>query len=479
MNRLDYNRRDFMKAVGLGTASLVLAGCSQGTRGLVGHAHRRKPNFVFILIDDLGWQDVGFMSNTFCKTPNIDRLAREGVVFTSAYANGPNCAPSRACIMSGQYSPRHGVYTVGSPERGKAHLRKLVPVPNKVMLDLAIVTIPEALKPAGYACGHFGKWHLGKNKNYKPGRAGDPESQGFGDVLTTGKPNRKSDPGADAHHTRLITDRAIAFMEKNRNKPFFCYASYNTIHTPLMEDPHLVAKYQAKAESGQPANNPVVAAMIETLDNNVGRMLDKIDDLKIADDSVIFFFSDNGGVAGLSRMGPLRGGKGMLYEGGIREPMIVRWPSRARAGSICDAPVIGIDFYPTIVEMAGAPKPKGYILDGESIVPLLKGAKALERKAIFWHFPAYLEANYGWKGTWRTTPAGAVRQGDWKLIEFFEDGRLELYNLKDDVGEQNNLAEKMPEKAKELYELMIAWRKSVDAAVPTKLNPAYDPSGKL
>ena len=433
---------------------------------------------MFILIDDLGWQSVGFMGSRYYETPNIDKLAGQGVIFTSAYTNAPNCAPTRACLMSGQYTPRHGVYTVGSSARGKAHLRKLIPIPNKVMLDLDIVTIAEALKPAGYACGHFGKWHLGKNKNYKPARPGDPGSQGFDDVFTTQKAKSNADLKTDAHHTKMITDKAIAFIEKNKDKQFFCYVSHNTIHTPIIEAPDLVAKYQARPESKQAENNPVVAAMIETLDKNVGRMLDRLDDLKIADNTVVFFFSDNGGVLKMSSMGPLRGGKGMLYEGGIRVPMIVRRPGKANAGSVCDVPVIGVDFYPTILEMAGTAKPTGQILDGESVVPLLKGRNTLKRKAIFWHFPAYLQADYGFPGTWRTTPAGAVRQGNWKLIEFFEDGRLELYNLKDDIGERNNLAQQMPQKTKELHGLLKRWRGSVNAPVPAKLNPEYNPNKK-
>ena len=236
----------------------------------------------------------------------------------------------------------------------------------------------------------------------------------------------------------------------------------------------MVEKYRNK-QGSEGQNNPKYAAMVESVDQGVGRILDCIDKLGLRDNTVVFFFSDNGGVVGITSMAPLRGGKGMLYEGGIREPMIVRWPGRAKAGGVCDVPVIGIDFYPTILEMAGAPKPKGHILDGESIVPLLIGGKNLKRKAIFWHFPAYLQRNYGWKETWRTTPAGAVRQGDWKLIEFFEDGRLELYNLKDDIAEKNNLAQEMPEKTEKLHELLKKWRKSVNAPVPTELNPKYNP----
>lgn len=470
------NRRDFFKTIGLGAAALAIPGCAKRAHRL-GETNKR-PNFLFIYVDDMGWGDTGFNGNEFCETPNIDRLAKEGVIFTSAYSNAPNCAPSRACLMSGQYTPRHGVYTVGSSERGRSSQRKLIPIKNTVVLRPDIVTIAEALKPAGYVCGHFGKWHLGKDSRSKSAGAGGPGSQGFDEVLTTKKPGKKRDRPADAHHARQITDRAIAFMQNNKDNPFFCYVSHNTIHTPLMEAPALVAKYEAKAGAGQFGKHAVIAAMIETLDKNVGRLLDKLEDLTIADNTVVFFFSDNGGLWRLSSMGPLRGGKGTLYEGGIRVPMIIRQGRTPRAPARCDVPVAGIDFYPTMLDMAGVTKPSAHLLDGQSIVPLLKGAGDLERKAIFWHFPAYLQSNYGYPGRWRTTPAGVVRCGDWKLIEFFEDGRLELYNLKEDVGEKNNLAEKIPEKTKELHDLLKNWRRSVNAPVPTELNPEYNPGAK-
>jgi len=206
--------------------------------------------------------------------------------------------------------------------------------------------------------------------------------------------------------------------------------------------------------------------------------MDKLDELGLTENTVVFFFSDNGGHANMTSMAPLRGSKGMLYEGGIRVPMIVRWPGEAKVRSVCDVPVIGTDFYPTILEMAGVPRPAGHILDGTSIVPLLKGKGRFKRSAIFWHFPAYLEPYNEKQRPWRTMPVGAVRQWDFKLIEFFEDNRLELYNLKNDIGEKNNLAEKMPDKAKELHQLLVDWRKSIDAPVPTQKNPKYDPNAK-
>lgn len=462
-------RRDFLKATALTSAGVLFPSLLHAAAKPLS---KRPPNFLFIFIDDMGWADVGYNHNKFVETPNIDALAASGVVFTNAYSNAPNCAPSRACLMSGGYTPRHGIYTVGRSERGKSHNRKLIPTKNTTWLDPKVVTIAEALKPSGYVCGHFGKWHLGSDKKQVDGISTDPGSQGFDDVLVTQRASKKAK--TDAHHVAQITDRAVNFMKNNADKPFFCYVAHNTIHSPLLEEAALIAKYKAKSQN--PPNSPVIAAMIETLDKNVARLLKSLDDLNIADNTVVFFFSDNGGVFGFSDMGPLRGGKGMLYEGGVREPMIVRYPGVTKAGTKCDVPVMGIDFYPTILDVANAPKPSGQILDGKSFLPLLKGRKNLDRKAIFWHFPAYLEGNYGWKHTWRTTPAGAVRAGDWKLIEYFEDGRLELYNLKNDVGEKNNLAEKMPAKTEELHNLLKNWRRSLNAPVPKILNPLYNPN---
>ena len=465
------NRRDFLKAVGLGAASaLAVPGCGGNTWRFTDEASGEKPNFVFILIDDLGWKDLGFMGSQYYETPNIDKLADQGVIFTSAYTNAPNCAPTRACIMSGQYTPRHGVYTVGSSERGKAHLRKLIPIRNKTELDPKVVTVVEALKGAGYVCGHFGKWHLGEGAQFAPASRGfDVEFQ-------------RDHKGGHFNHTGeyltdRLTDKAIDFMEKYKDKPFFVYLSHHAVHTPIQAKKEMIEKYQRKQGSGG-QNNPTYAAMIESVDQSVGRVVGKLDELGLADNTIVFFFSDNGGVIGITSMKPLRGGKGMLYEGGIRVPLIVRWPGKIKPGSICDVPVSGIDFYPTMLEMAGAPKPSGQVLDGESIVPLLTQSGTLKRKAIFWHFPAYLQANYGWKGIWRTTPAGAVRQGNWKLIEYFEDDTLELYNLKNDIGEQNNLAQEMPKKTKQLHDLLKNWRKSLNAPVPTKRNPKYNPEAE-
>ena len=424
---------------------------------------------MFIFIDDLGYKDLTCFGSTYYETPHIDKLAGQGMRFTSAYSNAPNCAPTRACLISGQYTPRHGVYTVGSPERGKARLRKLIPIPNRTNLDSKIVTIPEALKAAGYRTACIGKWHLGDKEPFRP------EDRGFDVVF------RRSHRGhfmPDGQYlTDRLTDEAVKFIEQNRDKPFFLYLSHHTVHTPIQAKKELIEKYRKKKPSGE-HNNPTYAAMVESMDQSVGTVCDKLDELALSDNTVVFFFSDNGGYANATSMVPLRGSKGMLYEGGIRVPMIAHWPGRIKAKTSCDVPVIGIDFYPTFLELAGAPKPSGHLLDGVSLVPLLTQRQALGRQAIFWHFPAYLEPYNKKQQPWRMTPGGAVRQGDWKLIEFFEDGKVELYNLKDDISENNDLAKTKPAKTKELHRILVEWRKSVDAPVPTEKNPQYNPDAK-
>jgi len=473
------NRRDFLKSCALATAGCTLAGTSAHAR-----TEPKRPNIVFLFIDDMGWRDVGFMGSRYYRTPNIDKLASQGMVFTNAYSNAPNCAPARACLMSGCYGPRHGVYTVDNSDRGQSRYRKLIPIENTKVLDPEIVTVAEAIKPAGYVSASIGKWHLGDDP-----QAG-PCAQGF-DVNVGG--NSAGSPRKDGHFvpyrnpdlpdgpkgeylTDRLTDEALKFIEANKEKPFFLYLPHYAVHTPLQAKAGLIAEYKKRPGSkGQ--SNPTYAAMIESTDQGVGRIMAKLDELGLTDNTIVFFFSDNGGVKGITSNEPLRGGKGMLYEGGIREPMAVRWPGVVKAGSTCDCPVIGIDMYPTILEMTGSPRPEGKVLDGRSIVPLLKGKRTLNRPAIYWHFPAYLQgkAEGARDEHFRTRPGAAMRAGDWKLIEYFEDGQLELYNLADDLSETKNLASAMPEKTGELHNMMLTWRKELNAPVPTKPNPDYNP----
>ena len=475
-------RREFIKSLGLGA---MVIGAS-GARPLLGakplfQETGRKPNFIFILVDDMGWKDAGFMGSTYYETPHMDRLAQGGMTFTQAYANAPNCAPSRACLLSGQYTPRHGVYTVNSSKRGLSKHRKLIPIENKKVLDGDIVTLAEALKTVGYATAHIGKWHLGD------GPDSGPKGQGF-DVNMggnrSGSPRRYFSPyknkdlpdGPEGEYlTDRLTEEALRFIESNPEKPFFIYLSHYAVHTPIRAKKELIKKYKMKnGSSGH--YNPRYAAMIESTDHSVGRILDKVKALGLEEDTVIILFSDNGGFGPVTSMAPLRGAKGMLYEGGIRVPMVVRWPGKVKPDSVCTTPVIGLDFYPTLLEWAGASRPKDQLLDGESLVPLLSGHGGWTRETLFWHFPAYLQGYRGSETPWRTTPVGAVRKGDWKLIEFYEDGRLELYHLEKDLSEKNNLVATEPEKTQELLALMHRWRREVDAPVPRTRNPGYEPS---
>jgi len=397
----------------------------------------------------------------------------------SAYANAPNCAPSRACLLSGQYGPRHGIYTVGNSDRGKPQFRKLVPTKNTTVLADRFVTIAESLQSAGYVTATMGKWHLGT----------DPTTQGF-DVNIAGK--HWGSPSGGGYHSpynypnlvnrekgEYLTDRlgqeACKFIEANKDKPFFLYLTHYAVHTPIQSKPGLKAKYQKKNPVGG-HKNAAYAGMIESMDDSIGAVQATLKRLKLEENTVVIFFSDNGGHGGVTSNAPLRGSKGMLYEGGIREPLVVKWPGVTKPGAVCNEPVIGVDLYPTFLEMAGARRPKNYQLDGLSIAQLLRDSTAsLDRKALHWHFPCYLQGYTTRHGPFRTTPAAAIRMGDWKLIEFFENGKLELYNLKNDLSEKNNLAQKMPAKTKELHAAMLKWRKSVKAPVPTEKNPLYDP----
>lgn len=442
----------------------------------------QKPNFVFIFIDDLGYYDVGYMGAKYYKTTNIDKLASEGMIFTQAYANAANCAPTRASLLTGQYSPRHGVYTVGRSDRGQSKDRRIIPVENSKTVALENITIGEALKEAGYKTAAIGKWHIGNS----------PDKQGF-DVsfsstslgFRTGHFNENGEYLADR-----LTDEAIKFIKDNLDSPFFLYLSHYSVHTPIEAKEELIEKYRI-AEPVGCHNNPVYAAMIESVDESVGRVLCTLDDLGIADNTVVVFFSDNGGYGPVTCMEPLRGAKGMYYEGGIKEPMVVRWPSHVEAGTVCETPVIGLDFYPTFLEIAGQQLPENKIIDGLSIVPLLHGEKSLSRDALFWHFPAYLQKydgamQYARDTLFRTRPVSVIRKGNWKLMLFYEewmlDGKeelidtnnaVELYNLGDDMSESSNLAGINKAKRDELLQDLFTWLSEVNAPLPDKQNPDY------
>ena len=470
MQELD--RRRFLGLLGVG-----VAGMTWPCRGWAGSG--RKPNIVFVLADDLGWRQIGCYGNDFYETPNIDRLASQGMRFTDAYAAAPVCSPTRASIMTGKYPARLHLtdFIPGSP-----YLFAKLKTPDWCkQLPLGEVTIPEVLKRAGYVCGHFGKWHLNKDKEYAPGRPGDPGSQGFDDVLTTHKPKSfetakaGADPDYDAHHVNAITDRAIAFMQTRQDRPFFCYVTHNSIHRPEMEYAPRIVKYATKPEAcNKTGNNPVLGAMVETLDRSVGRIMDTLDELDLTDNTILVFFADNGDLYGREGLKPLYGAKGDLYEGGIREPLIVRWPGVVECGSQCPELVSSIDFLPTFAEAAGvsgaAPE-----VDGISLLPALRQTGPLGRDTLYWHYPHYHSLGIA--------PSGAIREGKYKLIEWFEksvdgietQGALELFDLEKDLGERSNLALEMPQKAGQLYRKLLAWRKSVNAQEMER-NADYDPA---
>ena len=450
-------RRDLLRgALGLTAAALWRGRGARAARG-----KKTKLNFVFLLIDDMGWADVGCYGSTYHETPTIDKLARQGMRFTDAYAACPVCSPTRASILTGKYPARLHV-TDFIPGHWRPWEKLVVPKIHN-QLPLEETTLPEALKAAGYVSGCFGKWHLGSGREF------GPQSNGF-DVAPPGGRNQN-----DKHVTGL-TDQALKFIEANKDKPFFVYLSHHTVHIPLEAPADLVAKYKAKLKPGRKPPqqaNPTYAAMVEHLDRSVGRVLDKLDRLHLAERTVVIFFSDNGGLIKIytgdgpvvtSNL-PLRSEKGTLYEGGVRVPLIVRWPGAVKPNTVCSAPVTSVDFYPTILEIAGAPGGAKADVDGASLVGLLQGGQPPRRDAIYWHYPHYHHCR----------PCGAVRAGRYKLIEFYEDGRVELYDLAADVGEKTNLAEKLPKKTAELRAKLAAWRKAVGAAMPTP-NPNHDPA---
>jgi len=460
----------------LGASSLCVAAVGRAP------AAPARPNIVFILADDLGYTDLACYGSRYYETPHIDRMAAQGMRFTSGYTCGPNCQPTRAALMSGQYAPRTGVYTVGSIERFNWRSRSLRPVDNVVRLPLDKITIAQALRTAGYATGMFGKWHLGDEEEHHPARRGFDEA-----IVSAGRHfDFRTDPEAEypagAYLADFLTDRAVDFIFRHRDGPFFLYLPHFAVHSPHDAREDLIAQFAPKPPAGG-HHSPVYAAMIASIDRSVARILAALDALDLAETTLIIFSSDNGGVGGYVREGireagditdnaPLRSGKGSLYEGGIRVPYIFRWPGTIRPGTECAEPINSVDLYPTLLELAGGAPPAGYPLDGVSYAGLLTGARpALDRDAIFWHFPGYLGAG---EGQWRTTPAGAVRAGDWKLIEFFEDCRLELYNLRHDIGETRDLAAELPATAAALHARLAAWREAIGAPMPAPHVPIED-----
>jgi arylsulfatase A-like enzyme len=473
----------------LAAASLSGAGCRPA---------ERPPNFLFILVDDLGWTDLGCYGSSFYETPHIDALATRGVRFTSAYAACPVCSPTRVSILTGKFPARlftTDYFGAPQPENSDNYWRTpraLLPASYVEHMPLEEITLAEALKEGGYATFFAGKWHLG-------GRGFYPEDQGFdvnqggwerggpygGNRYFSPYGNPKLGDGPEGEHLPdRLAEETCLFMEKHLEQPFLAYLSFYSVHTPLLARQDLEEKYRLKAgvlpsqkeiwgEEGerkvrQVQDHAVYAGMVEAMDQAVGKVLDRLRDLGLDENTVVFFMSDNGGLSTseghpTSNL-PLRAGKGWLFEGGIREPMIVSWPGKTIPGRICDEVVISTDFYPTILEMAGLPARPEQHLDGMSLVSLLKGKENLPSRALYWHYPHY--------GNQGGSPGSVIRLGRFKLIEFYEENQLELYDLSVDLGETNNLSDSLKDKALSMRKQLQSWLKSIDAGMPVP-NPAY------
>ncbi len=485
MSKYDYTRRDFLKAVGLAAASLAIPGYASGPQQLAGGSSLNKPNFVLILIDDMGWMDAGCYGSKFYETPNIDRLAAEGMRFTDGYAACAVCSPTRAAVMTGRYPARLGVtdWIRARFQSGKIPAnrknptdyvggknRKLLCPPNALWMELEEITIAEALKSAGYTSCHIGKWHLGPD-NWYPDKQGfdfniggcdfgqppsyfDPYSRKGQGQIPTLKPRQKGE-----YLTDREADEAVKFIRQHKDKPFFLYMSHYAVHTPIQGKKNLIDKYKAKKPTNQ--KNPTYAAMVESVDDAVGKICSVLDELNLAERTVVIFTSDNGGLLGVTNNAPLRAGKGSPYEGGIREPLIVRWPKVIKPGTVSHEPVTSVDYFPTICEAAGVPLPRDRAIDGVSIVKHLKsnGTKSPEREAIFWHFPHY-------RAHGNIVPYSIIRAGDWKLIKRYEGKTFELFNLKADLSEKNDLSQQLPKKVKELDAKLSDWLRATGAKLP-------------
>ncbi|MFH1762978.1 MAG: sulfatase [Gemmatimonadota bacterium] len=495
LSRLDgsaLRRRDFLRTMGLGMAGLSLPSLTALACG--GGEASKPPNFVFFLIDDLGWKDLGAFGSTFHLTPNIDHLAASGMRFTEAYAASPVCSPTRASILTGRHPARLDITDwIGGSQRGD-----LLPAEYVDHLPPEEVTLAEVLRAEGYSTGYFGKWHLGNAPHLPEGQgfdlnvggtgAGQPASYFFPYNAPEGRDPFWDVPGLEdggegEYLTDRLTDEALAFLDQHRDQPFLLYLSHFAVHTPIQSKEALVERYAARRDSlARPAgplseyeheramtrlvqDDPAYAGMVQSVDESVGRVLNRLDDLGLTEDTVVLFMSDNGGLSTLAgeRTGPtanapLRAGKGWLYEGGIRVPMIIRWPGRVEAGVECPVPVQSTDFFPTMLEMAGAAAVAAGPLDGSSLVPLLTGSGDLRRDAIFWHFPHYHGSG--------NRPSGAIRMGRWKLLEWFEDGAVELYDLEADPGEHEDRAGVEPVRVRELLGRLQAWRRDVGANMP-------------
>ncbi|MFK7910500.1 MAG: sulfatase [Akkermansiaceae bacterium] len=439
-----------------------------------------KPDIVFIMADDLAWADVGFNNTKFYETPNIDKLCKSGMKYNRAYSGGPNCLPTRACLISGMYTPRTGIWTPGGKSKGKKAWMKLdVPVrgdskpTTNTKLEPSVTSIAEVLKSAGYTTARFGKWHVG------------PDTQGF-DISDQ---NGKGDTSGKNYYGNIdvhewLTDASCKFIKDNKDKPFFLYLCHWDVHTPIRARKNVVAKYDKKLKSKEWDRqwSTTYAAMIEAVDKSVGRVTATLKEHGLEKNTLVIFTSDNGGHAITSNK-PLKGQKGAFYEGGVRVPTCMAWPGVIAPGTENNTPITSVDFMPTFAELAVATLPTTQPVDGTSIVPLLKG-KSIPERSIFWHYPLYLHA-YNIEGQvhpvagthkpyWRAVPSSMICRGSWKLMHLFEDNSIRLYNVEEDIGESKDLSKKHPDKAAALFTELKKWQADTKAFIPTKQNPKFD-----
>ena len=420
------------------------------------------------------------MGSTYYETPNIDKLSKSGMTFYNGYASSANCAPSRASMLTGKYHPFHGIYSVKNSDRGNKKTRKIIPIKTKTKLELEYFILPEMLKSKGYSTGHFGKWHMGP-KGYFPEQMGfdinigGNEHGGPGSYFSPYKYPNISNGLKDEYLTDRLGDEVVKFIEKNKGNNFFAYVPFFSVHTPIQSKSEYEKKYRNK-ESNEYHNREDYAGMIQSLDENIGKILEKIDKLNLSKNTLIIFTSDNGGIKAISNQYPLRAGKGSYYEGGIKVPMIFSWPEKIQAGSTSNERVSNIDFYPTIKKIIGYNKTID--LDGEDLTPIFN-SKALKKRELYFHFPIYLEPynvhlDSGSDPLFRTRPGSVIIKDNWKLHHYYEDNNFELYNLENDISESKNLININKEKKAELLKDLNNWRSKNNAPIPNKLNPFYD-----
>ncbi|RPG65646.1 MAG: aryl-sulfate sulfohydrolase [Flavobacteriaceae bacterium TMED42] len=454
---------------------ITLSSCSTENK------HLNQPNIVLINIDDMGWNDISFMGSEYYNTPHIDALADQSLVFTQGYAASANCAPSRASIHSGKWTTRHQIYTVANSDRGKSSDRKLIPIKNTTVLDKKFTILSQKLKQQGYITCHSGKWHIsddpleyGFDVNIAGGPQGAPGS--YYPPFGNNSKQIKVEKGKSEYLTDLIMENTLLFLDDVKG-PFFLNYSPYAVHTPIHPVDSLLYKYENKPPyKGQ--KNPRYATMIENLDRNIGLLVDKLKKRKLFDNTFIIFTSDNGGYFGkITMQKPLRAGKGSYYEGGIRVPFFFLWKDKISPGKDTQTPISHLDIFPTLMDLVGDHSMEKE-LDGHSLLPLTTKNTSLKERSFFWHFPIYLQGydikyNENRDSLFRTRPGSVIRKGDWKLHYYFEDKDVEVFNLKEDIGERNNLAEVNKAKKQELLDELKYWWNKTDAPIPTEANPLY------